>query len=266
MKGLFKLITPPIVWKLLQKLRGERGVCFTGDYSSWQSALDDAGGYDAPAILERVREASLKAKRGEAVFERDSICFDYEEYRWATLACLLRVAAENGGKLRVIDFGGSLGSFYVQHKKHFRDLKEVRWSVVEQSHYVECGRDEFQDDVLQFYNTIGDCMAKGECDVIFCSSVIQYLEKPYAMLKAFSESGIQYLLLDRTPFIDSEQDQLTLQIVPEAIYSASYPAWFFSFSVFQMKLQQFCFKQIIEFNGDDDVGVGKFKGALFEKN
>jgi len=266
MKQMVKMLTPPVLWKLGQRVRGSRGSVFDGDFFSWQSALDAAGGYDTPAILDRVREAALKVKRGEAVFERDSVCFDYEEYRWPTLACLLRIAAENGGKLRVIDFGGSLGSFYFQHRKHFRDLKQVRWSVVEQSHYVACGRKEFQDDVLRFYETIEECMAEGSVDVIFCSSVLEYLEKPYDMLANISRSGAPYILLDRTPFIMGDKDRLTVQHVPDSIYSASYPAWFFSSSRFEQALNHLGLKEIIEFDGEDDVGIGAFKGILLVKS
>jgi hypothetical protein len=39
---------------------------------------------------------------------------------------------------------------------------------------------------------------------------------------------ISYLIIDRTPFIEDEVDRLTIQKVHPRIYSASYPAWFFS--------------------------------------
>jgi len=138
-KRIVKEFIPPILFRAGQKLYSPKAAVFEGDYSSWQAALDAAEGYDAPSILKKVREAALKVKCGDSVFERDSVCFDYEAYRWAPLACLLRVAAENGGILRVLDFGGALGSFYFQHRKHFQNLKYIRWAVVEQAHFVTCG-------------------------------------------------------------------------------------------------------------------------------
>jgi len=261
-KFIVMALVPPFLLALAQKMRGSRGLYFEGDYPSWQAALDAAGGYDTPAILARVREAALKVKNGDAVFERDSVCFDYEEYRWAALACLLRVAAENDGKLRVMDFGGSLGSFYFQHKKHFRDLKEVRWSVVEQPHYVACGREEFQDDKLKFYESINDCMAAGTVDVVFCSSVLEYLEKPYEVLEIMARSGVPYILFDRTPFIEGDCDRLTVQHVPATIYPASYPAWFFSEIRFFEAAKQLGLHVDVEFPAQDNVGIGEFKGVL----
>ena len=262
LKHVIKAMPPPVFWLLAKRIcRGNREA-FTGNYTSWQEAVNATEGYDAPTILERVRKATLKVKHGEAVFERDSVCFDYEEYRWPTLGCLLRVAAENGGKLRVLDFGGSLGSFYFQHRKHFRDLKEVRWSVVEQAHFVDCGREEFQDDVLKFYESIDDCMEVGTVDVVFCSSVLEYLEKPYEILESMVRSGIPYILLDRTPFIEGTCDRLTVQHVPATIYPASYPAWFFSEVRFFETVKQLGLHVDVGFPAQDDVGIGEFKGVL----
>jgi len=251
---------------LIRKVRQGESNQFSGDYLSWQAALDAAGGYDMPGILARVREAALKVKRGEAVFERDSVCFDHEEYRWLTLACLLRVAAEHGGKLRVLDFGGSLGSFYFQHRKHFQGLRQVRWAVVEQSHYAACGRKEFQDGVLRFHGTIEECLAEGAVDVVLCSSVLQYLEKPYDMLANLAHSGVPYILLDRTPFIARGKDRLTVQHVPPSIYSASYPAWFFSGQYFLGEVRRLGLQVEAEFPADDDVGIGEFRGMLLAQS
>lgn len=238
---------------------------FEGDYPSWSAAELEAGGYDVPAILERVRNAALKVKRGEAVFERDSVCFYHEEYRWPPLACLLRVAAENGGKLRVLDFGGSLGSFYFQHRKHFASLREVRWAVVEQPHFVACGKAEFSDDVLEFFETIEECQAQVDVDVIFVSSVLQYLPNPYDWLGRFAQTHIPYLLLDRTPFIERDCDRLTVQRVPPEIYPASYPAWFFSRSRFAVEVERAGFREVVRFDAADDVGIGRFEGVLFAR-
>lgn len=258
-----RCMAPPFMLAFCRKIL-KKG--FQGDYPSWQEALDAAGGYDAPTILQRVREAAFKVKRGEAVFERDSVCFDHEEYRWPTLACLLRVATENQGRLSVLDFGGSLGSFYFQHRKHFQSLNEVRWAVVEQPHYVACGRKEFQDDVLQFYETVEECLTEGTVDVVLCSSVLEYLEKPYEMLSNLVNSGAPYILLDRTPFIAGEKDRLTVQHVPPSIYSASYPAWFFSRQHFLGEVRQLGLQVEVEFPADDDVGIGEFKGMLLARS
>ena len=224
-----------------------------------------ASGYDSDAIFQHVREAALKVKRGEAVYERDSVCFYKEDYRWPALACLLSIAAENGGELNVLDFGGALGSFYFQHNFFLNRLKSIRWSVIEQAHFVECGRNEFQNEELRFYSNIDECLANEKVDVVFLSSVLQYLEKPESILIGLSKSKADYVLIDRTPFIESLVDRITVQSVPEFIYKASYPAWFFSLKQFDEIINKIGYRTLETFNCDDDVGIGKYKGYLLER-
>lgn len=238
---------------------------FTGNYTSWAEAKKHASGYDADAIFQRVREAALKVKRGEAIFERDSVCFYKEDYRWPALACLLTIAAERGGKLNVLDFGGALGSFYFQHRKFFNRLKSISWLVIEQAHFVECGKNEFQNEELKFYANIDECLANEKVDVVFLSSVLQYLEKPESMLIELSKTKAEYILIDRTPFIEDSSNRLTVQSVPETIYKASYPAWFFSGNKFDELISKIGYRIVKKFAGDDNVGIGEFNGYFLER-
>lgn len=264
-KAFIKDCCPPVLLKSVRRFRNKNNISFTGNYASWAEALLHASGYDTDAIFQRVREAALKVKRGEAIFERDSVCFYQEDYRWSALACLLSIAAERDGKLNVLDFGGALGSFYFQHKKFFNRLKSIRWCVIEQAHFVECGKTEFQNEELRFYSNIDECLANEKVDVIFLSGVLQYLETPESMLIELSKSKADYILIDRTPFIESPNGRLTVQSVPESIYKASYPAWFFSHNQFDELINKIGYRIVEEFDGDDDVGIGKFKGYLLER-
>ena len=55
------------------------------------------------------------------------------------------------------------------------------------------------------------------------------MEKPYELLDEIKGYNIEYIIIDRTPFFLSEDDdRLTVQNVPPTIYKASYPAWFFN--------------------------------------
>jgi putative methyltransferase (TIGR04325 family) len=65
-------------------------------------------------------------------------------------------------------------------------------------------------------------------DAILFSGVIQYLEKPYALLEEVLSHKFDFLIFDRTTFIESGEDRLTIQKVKPTIYEASYPAWFFN--------------------------------------
>lgn len=126
------------------------GIRFEGNYSTWEAAAAQCTGYDAAPILAKVLDATLRVKRGEAAYERDSVLFDEIEYTSPVTEALMWAAAQSGGRLDVLDFGGALGSSYFQNRAFLADLPQVRWSVVEQAHYVEAGREHIQDETLRF--------------------------------------------------------------------------------------------------------------------
>lgn len=126
-----------------------------GSFDSWEAAQLQSSGYDADNILQQVRTASLRVKRGEALFERDSVLFNEREYCWELLAALMWIAARHNGSLNIIDFGGSLGSTYYQYKCFFSLLKSVLWNIVEQPNFVGEGKRLFENESLKFHSSIG---------------------------------------------------------------------------------------------------------------
>jgi putative methyltransferase (TIGR04325 family) len=218
---LAKGLVPPLAMRLL-KDRG--GLGFHGDYAAWSEAEADCSGYDQPAILERVTAATQAVVDGKAAFERDSVLFDSPEYNWPLLAVLQDAARRQGNSLRLIDFGGSLGSTYRQCRPFLSGLGELRWNVIEQGAFVRRGQDRFQTGELRFFPDIDACLADGPAECLLLSSVLQYLEDPYAFLSGAMAKGFASIILDRTPFSAEGRERIVKQTVPAAIYSASYPA------------------------------------------
>jgi putative methyltransferase (TIGR04325 family) len=201
---------------------------WAGNYTTWGQAQAESLGYDAPLILEQVKQAVLKVKNGEAIYERDSVLFDKIQYSWPLLAILLKIASENNGRLSVLDFGGSLGSSYFQNRGFLEALSALEWSIVEQRVFVDCGQKEIADERLQFYYTVEECLQHRQPNVLVLSGVIQCLDAPYQWLNQFLQHRFPNIILDRTAFWDQPDDRLTIQHVPPSIYHASYPAWFLS--------------------------------------
>jgi putative methyltransferase (TIGR04325 family) len=240
-KAAARLITPPLVLQLARRWRrpptpAPTGLRLTGDYASWAAALAASEGYDTDIILAKTTDALLKVKRGEAVYERDSMLFDTIHYSWPLLSGLLWAAARHGGNLNVLDFGGSLGSTYFQNRTFLSDLHAVRWNIVEQSKQVAAGQRHLQDETLRFYPAIQDCLAATQPQVILLSSVLQYVERPDQVLDELAASPCDTLIVDRTPFWAGATDRLCVQHVPATIYAASYPSWVFSSWHFRERL------------------------------
>jgi putative methyltransferase (TIGR04325 family) len=226
---LIKQVIPPIFWKLFAIVYHKKSQpIWSGNYLSWNEAKSHCSGYDDGVILEKCKNALLKVKKGEEVYERDSVIFDQIQYSWGLLAGLQKAAIQNENNLCVLDFGGSLGSSYYQNIKFLKPDINVVWCIVEQQNFVECGKQHFGSNELKFYYSVEECIKQHRPTVLLLSSVLQYLENPYDWIDKFSSLGIEYVIIDRTAFTLNETDILTVQNVPDTIYSASYPAWFFS--------------------------------------
>ncbi len=194
-----------------------------GNFSTWSEAQKKCSGYNSEIIFSKVKEALLKVKNGEAVFERDSVTFDKIQYSLHLLSGLSIAALQNNGKLNVLDFGGSLGSSYYQNKNIFKDINEFNWCIVEQPHFVEEGIKTFADSNLHFFYDVKSCTEKYKINVLLLASVLQYLEEPYQLLDEVIAENIEYIIIDRTPVFFKDDDRITIQRVPKNIYDAQYP-------------------------------------------
>lgn len=269
-KKIVKDFLPPIIFRQLKKIRNAELVPandthtpWQGNYPDWQSACAAcAGGYDSDVIFQKVREAARKVRDGKALWERDSVCFYHEEYNIPLVAWLMSVAAYHKGSLHVLDFGGALGSTYMQNKKLLDKLPDFSWSVVEQSHVVVCGQGEFSTDVLHFYGTMAECFAKHPVNVILFSGVLQYLPEPYTLLEEALSYQPYAVIVDRTPFfITNKKDKLGLQR-PEKIYpGCAYPIWLFSMTNFLEKAGATNYHLLTSFDAlDGKYAEVEFKG------
>jgi putative methyltransferase (TIGR04325 family) len=222
---------PPVVVRAIRSLRCG-GIRFEGNYPTWEAAAAQCTGYDAAPILAKVLDATLKVKGGSAAYERDSVLFDEIEYTWPVTAALMWAAAQSGGRLDVLDFGGALGSSYFQNRAFLANLPQLRWSVVEQTHYVVAGREHIQDETLRFYSTIDDCLTENNPNVVLLSSVLQYCSEIGQIINDIYKSCATTLIIDRTPFNSEPTEEICVQIVPDSIYKASYPMRVFSIGEF----------------------------------
>jgi putative methyltransferase (TIGR04325 family) len=256
-KTFIKLLAPPLLTQAYSFLRSRKGnsvdgLSLSGNYRSWEEAVRASTGYDSEIILERTKEALLRVKNGQAVYERDSVVFDEIQYAWPLLAGLLWVAAQSGGRLNVLDFGGSLGSTFFQNRAFLHRLTKVRWNIVEQPRHVETGKEWFEDEHLKFYLRVEDCVVETQPNVVILSGVLQYLEHPYDILYRLLRIPCNHIIIDKTPFWGGPTDRLCVQHVPPSIYPASYPSWIFSTRRFYSYLHE-SWEIVTEFDDPDKL-------------
>jgi putative methyltransferase (TIGR04325 family) len=222
-----KQLIPPLFFSLIKK---NKRYGWKGDYKNWQEAKELSDAYDDVLILEKVKQALLKVKNGSAVYERDSVLFDRIQYSWPLLSALLWITTLNKGSLKVADFGGSLGSSYFQNRFFLSAISGLQWNIIEQENFADCGQQLFQDEILHFFYTPDQMIAKqGLPDLLILSCVLPYLEKPYDMLVNLMQYKIPHILIDNTYFNDEDRDRICIQRVPPEIYRASYPCWMLNY-------------------------------------
>ncbi len=199
---------------------------FVGDYPDWAAAEAASGGYDREEIVARVLAATRRVRAGEAAFERDGVCFAEPVPEPGLRAALQAVAA--AGPLRVLDFGGALGTTYWRHRAALAGVDGLRWDVVEQGRWIAHGPEVAAGTPLRFFATVAEAEAVCAHDVLLASTVVQYLPDPGAAIGDWMARGFPWLLFNNLPLHRGRRDRIAVQRVPPSIYPASYPVWFFN--------------------------------------
>jgi putative methyltransferase (TIGR04325 family) len=222
LKSLAKAWLPPVVQRWMTSRMGVR---WQGDFSTWAEACQASSGYDSEEIFEKVSAAMHRVKRGEGRSERDSMVFEEVLYSFPLVAALQYAARRCGGRLRVLDFGGALGTCYVQNRPLLEGVESLQWCVVEQRRFVQEGNRNFANGELQFFESPEAVLEGGAVDFVLFSSSLQYVEAPRSLLLRMVAGRPRFLMYDRTPMFRSGSDRLTVQVVPPRLYRASYPCW-----------------------------------------
>ena len=262
-----------ILKKVINKIKGKLGLLslveFKGDYNSWQEAEKHAKGYDSDEIFEKVKEAALKVKNGEACYERDTWLYFEEEYNYPLLFNMLN----DKNEYRVLDWGGATGSTYFQNVKVLKNMsKNLYWLVIEQPHFAKWGQSNLADDYLQFMDN-GVCteeiIKNKKINIVILSSVLQYLDFSDSLIEELVKSGVEKIILERTPV--GERDRIMVERVKEPIYNASYVAHVFEenklLNMFKGYKLVASWKSLV----DEDIinknkKIASFKSFVFEKS
>lgn len=260
--GLLDWLLPPKWRSLLQNLKAYG---YSGNYSSWSAATAASVGYADAQLFDKVKKAALSVHAGEAAFDRDSVLFKEYEYDYPVLAALMFVAQKQE-HLAVLDFGGATGSMYYQYRKILSQTTNIKWSVVEQPHFVHFGQTALQDDRLRFYLSLEAAQSERASDLAILGCVLPYLEQPDLWLAKLYASGFPYVLIDKHPLIPGDVDRLTVQKTNPKVYRASYPAWFFGEAKFRAALKG-RYEIIFEYVCPDQSNLpqSSFKGFFLKR-
>jgi putative methyltransferase (TIGR04325 family) len=186
-------------------------------------------GYTSDEILNTTFNSIIRVKNGEFPYERDSVLFDKIEYNFPLISALMSVKS-SGNKIKIVDFGGSLGTLYFQNKKILDQLNiDYDWYVIEQKHYVDKGKLFLEDEKLKFFYNLDEINLCNNSSLIIFSGVLQYLKNYKEIINQAIDKNPEFIFVDRTSFISDMSEVLTLQSVPSNIYNAKYINRFFNY-------------------------------------
>jgi len=215
---------------------------------------------DLEGILAHVIEATHAVQQKQAAYERDGVLFNEAHDPYPLLAMVMRIAAERQGAVRVLDFGGALGSHYWQCRDWLKNM-DIQWCVVEQPMMVEAGRKEFASDVLHFAHTMEEAAEYGPYDLALFSGVLQYLPDPWAMFREVIEQQPGYVMIDRTPVIAKPETVISVQSQSGgALPASSYPIRLFAEPTWPDALKDAGYQVFSTFDAmDPDMGGWRYK-------
>lgn len=260
LKSLLRRWIPQGVRDLLNRLSGH-AIYYQREFADWQGAHQASGGYDEGTLLARLTAAAIAVRNGDAAWEQDGVTWDHIPPDMPLFATMGRVALACGGRLTVLDFGGGLGSSYLQCRGFLCDAQPLDWAVVEQAALVEIGQREIARDDLRFFTSIDEAVRAMRPDVALLSGVLQYLERPWEVLERIIEAEIPYLVIDRHP-CSLTRELITVQVVPPSLYAASYPTWLFDCPRMLARLRE-RYELLAAWEGKDPTIRGWRMGAEF---
>tara|TARA_B100000963_G_scaffold116056_1_gene101101 strand:- start:21201 stop:21968 length:768 start_codon:yes stop_codon:yes gene_type:complete len=209
---------------LIKNLFG--GIKFVGKYDNWENAQSASTGYENDIFFNKLKSQVLKVIDGEYAYERDTVLFKDKLYSSNFLYVLILLRNYNCKHPKIIDFGGSLASKYLQHKELFENSK-YDWCIIEQKKIVEIGNEIFNNKKVRFFTKIDDSLNFSKPNILLLNSVIQYIEKPKILIKSLLKSNPKVVLLERT-FYSKNNSYISIQKTSSRIYKSSYPCWIFN--------------------------------------
>jgi putative methyltransferase (TIGR04325 family) len=231
-KNLLKVILPEAFIGIINKIL-KRNIRITGEYSSWQAALNRSLGYDDNKIFNKAKKSFLAVINNKAEYEKDSVLFYKENINYSLINILNDISFASKKTVNILDFGGSFASIYFQNKKFLNNNKFI-WSVVEQKQIVNYINSLYTKKKiknlysnLNFYLSVKSCLKYHSPDLVLFSEVLQYLPRPFDILNFLIKKKIKYFLILRSPF-HKFTEQIKIQTVPKYIYNSSYPIRIFN--------------------------------------
>jgi putative methyltransferase (TIGR04325 family) len=177
-------------------------------YASFEEALKEcktSSGYEDSELCKVVALKTLKYKAAIQDRPYDINCTQ----SYLTLAIQYILLKKENKNLSVIDFGGACGAHYYETRRLLGDDIKLHWNIVETREMIKQARENgLESKEISF---LGD-ISSGNGELIYLSSSIQYVPKPYEVIDSIISSNSPYILFNRMMLNEgTDEDIITVQ-------------------------------------------------------
>jgi len=255
---IIKSLLGKILFRLKRLFFYKTHLEFSGPYESWDIAYQNSVGYDSKLILDKIKKSIFEVLENKKSYERDGTSFSEKPLHNTLIKTLEQIGIKNR---TIVDFGGSLGSNYINYRDFFSSNIKTYY-IVEQKEICILGR-----EIASKYNLPINYVEKldeinEKIDIIIFSSSLQYIENWKYLIKLLQNKKPEFILIDRHPLTDDKSKiwvQLNTNYYEKPV---TYPLHIVNEEEFLSEFKGY--KLMKKWISDFDPEY--FKGFLFEKN
>ena len=133
-------------------------------------------------------------------------------------------AAAGTSRIRVLDWGGGLGHYFVYARKLYPEI-DIDYVIKDLPGLCAAGRALLPQ--ATFVADEAEALSR-TYDLVFSSSSLQYTRDCYRVLARLCESAGRWLMITRIPIVKEHDDFVVVQRPHKYGYMTEYPGWFFN--------------------------------------
>jgi putative methyltransferase (TIGR04325 family) len=177
----------------------EQSNVWEGVYGSFSHAAGDEDVFMGAVWLEKMADRArrlLAESVANASIAPVAVTTDYALPYVAALAA-------HGGPLRILDFGGGVGTSFLPLVKMLPPGLDLHFTVAENAAVCKLGREVFQNEPrIRFIEHIRD--ETGPYDIVHCGSSLHYVNDWVELLNRFVELEPRYMIFADLPAADNQ--------------------------------------------------------------
>lgn len=223
LKSLVKRLTPPVFLDIYRTTRdgGSFGPIWAGVYPDHRAVPVKGLGHDDARWVsqcEKLAHILLSTARNGA-----TIPVNVRGRHVLLPLVAASVCRRNGGRIGILDFGGSMGTDFIHLSSSLSTSCIVEYQVVEGKRICDVAGGIFGDDPrIHFSSSLPPESAR--FDIVLVGSTLQYVEDYRGLLGRLCAYGAEYVLLSNLPAGDIEATYATGQ---RNLNGSVVAAWFF---------------------------------------